>query len=155
MSIADLKTRLADVPGIENLSMGLEAGRIFLRWGSGFAASADAAASDHEIEVAIRNASRLPPVSLIPDKPAPAPVPAAKGTAMSNPASAGLTVKAMLENHARQMGEIQQAQLRILESTLARQRDTVANAVGAVAVKLDAQTDEFLAAIGQFANDLG
>jgi hypothetical protein len=74
---------------------------------------------------------------------------------MSNPASAGLTVKAMLENHATTMAEIQQAQLRILESTLARQRETVANAVGAVAMKLDAQTDEFLAAIGQFANDLG
>lgn len=155
MSIADLKTRLADVPGIESLSMSLEAGRMFLRWGSGFAASVDAAASDHDVEVAIRNAVKLPPVTLIPEKTAPAPVPAAKGTAMSNPASAGLTVKAMLENHARQMAEIQQAQMRILESTLARQRDTVANAVGAVAIKLDAQTDEFLAAVGQFTNDLG
>ena len=32
MSIADLKVRLADVPGIETLSMALEAGRIMLRW---------------------------------------------------------------------------------------------------------------------------
>jgi len=34
MSIADLKVRLADVPGIETLSMALEAGRIMKpgRW---------------------------------------------------------------------------------------------------------------------------
>ena len=34
MSIADLKMRLADVAGIETLSMALEAGRIVLRWGT-------------------------------------------------------------------------------------------------------------------------
>jgi len=38
MSIADLKTRLADVPGIGTLSMSLEAGRITLRWGASYSA---------------------------------------------------------------------------------------------------------------------
>ena len=46
MSIANLKMRLADVPGNENPSMALEAGRIMLRWGTGYSASVDAAASD-------------------------------------------------------------------------------------------------------------
>ena len=46
MSIADLKVRLADVQGVETLTMGLEAGRIMLRWGAGYSASVDAAASD-------------------------------------------------------------------------------------------------------------
>jgi hypothetical protein len=32
MSIHDLKTRMADVAGIEALTMGLEAGRILVRW---------------------------------------------------------------------------------------------------------------------------
>jgi hypothetical protein len=56
MSIADLKMRLTDVPGIETLSMALEAGRITLRWGTSYSASVDAAASDVDIEAAIRNA---------------------------------------------------------------------------------------------------
>ena len=44
MSIADLKVRLADIQGVETLTMGLEAGRIVLRWGAGYSASVDAAA---------------------------------------------------------------------------------------------------------------
>lgn len=92
MSIADLKMRLADVPGIENLSMALEAGRITVRWGAGYSASVDTAASDGEIESAVRNAIKLAPVSLIPDKPAaiPAPGPSTGVSSMSsNPAQAG------------------------------------------------------------------
>jgi len=37
------------------------------------------------------------------------------------------------------MGDIHQAKLRILESSLARQRETVAGAVGKVAEKIDGQ----------------
>ena len=158
MSIADLKVRLADVPGIETLSMALEAGRITVRWGAGHSASVDAAASDNEIEDAVRNAIKLAPVSLILDKPAaiPAPAPSTGVSSMSsNPASAGASVKALMEDHVRMMGDIHQAQLRILESSLARQRETVAGAVGKVAEKIDGQTEDFLAIMGQFANDLG
>lgn len=157
MSIADLKMRLADVPGIETLAMALEAGRIALRWGTSYSASVDAAASDADIEAAIREAIKLPPVSLIPDKPAriaPAP-PNGVSRMSSNPASAGASVKALMEDHVRIMGDIHQAQLRILESSLARQRETVAGTVGKVAEKIDGQTEDFLAIMGQFANDLG
>jgi phage terminase large subunit len=45
MSIHDLKTRMADVPGIEGLTIGLEAGRIVLRWDR-YSAAVDASASD-------------------------------------------------------------------------------------------------------------
>ena len=65
------------------------------------------------------------------------------------------SVKQMMEDHTRMMGEIQQAQLRILDATLARQRDTVAGAVGKIAQQIDGQTDEFLSALGQYSNDLG
>jgi hypothetical protein len=40
MSIADLKVRLGDVPGIQNLTIGLEGGKIMLRWGDGYLAAA-------------------------------------------------------------------------------------------------------------------
>jgi len=53
------------------------------------------------------------------------------------------------------MGDIHQAKLRILESSLARQRETVAGAVGKVAEKIDGQRKTSLAIMGQFANDLG
>jgi hypothetical protein len=42
-----------------------------------------------------------------------------------------------------------------LESSLARQRETVAGAVGKIAEKIDGRTEDFLAIMGQFANDLG
>jgi hypothetical protein len=50
ISIADLKVRSADVQGIETLTMGLEAGRIMLRWGAGYSASVDAAASPRRLQ---------------------------------------------------------------------------------------------------------
>jgi hypothetical protein len=157
MSIHDLKSRMSDVAGIETLTMGLEAGRIVLRW-DGYSAAVDASASDAECEAAVRNAIKLPPVSLIPDKPA-AVAASAPSTGVSkmstNPASTGASVKQIMEQHTSMMGEIQTAQLRILESTLARQRETVAGAVGKIAQQIDGQTDEFLSALGQFSNDLG
>jgi hypothetical protein len=156
MSIHDLKTRMADVAGIEALTMSLEAGRIVLRW-DGYSAAVDASASDAEIETAVRNAIKLPPVSLIPNKPAAIPAAASSNgvsTMSTNPASAGASVKQMMEDHSRMMGEIQQAQLLILEATLTRQRETVAGAVGRIAEKIEGQTDEFLSALGQFSNDL-
>ena len=157
MSIHDLKTRMADVAGIEALTMSLEAGRIVLRWGEGYSATVDASASDADCELAVRRAIQLLPLSVIPDKPAAmaAPAPSTGVSSMSNPASTGASVKQIMEDHVRMMGEIQAAQVRILEASLARQRETVAGAVGKVAEKIDGQTDDFLAIMGQFANDLG
>src|SRR4051794_30847444 len=87
MSIHDLKMRMADA-GIEALTMGLEAGRILLRW-NGYSAAVDASASDAEIEAAVRNAIKLPPVSLIPEKPPAIPAaapPNGVSTLSTNPA---------------------------------------------------------------------
>ncbi|CCE03488.1 hypothetical protein [Bradyrhizobium sp. STM 3809] len=63
MSIAGLKARLANVAGIESLSMELQGGRILLRWGA-YTASVDASASNAEIETAVRDAIKLPPLSM-------------------------------------------------------------------------------------------
>ncbi|WP_050384560.1 hypothetical protein [Bradyrhizobium pachyrhizi] len=146
---------MSDVPGIEALTMRVEAGRILLSWGA-YTAAVDASASDHEIETAIRNAIKLPPVSLIPDKPAPVVSPAApqeqSAMSASNPASVGQTVKALMDEHVRLMADIHAAQLEILRSNLADQRQTVAAGVGAFASTIAAQTDEFKSIMGQYTN---
>jgi hypothetical protein len=92
-------------------------------------------------------------VSLIPDKPA-AVAASAPSTGVSkmstNPASTGASVRQIMEQHTSMMGEIQAAQLRILESTLAPQRETVAGAaVGKIVQQIAVQTDEFLSALGR------
>lgn len=74
---------------------------------------------------------------------------------MTNPADAGQTVKAMMEDHVRLMGEIHAKQTELLRAALARQRDTVEHAVTSVAQTIETQTDDFMAIMGQFTNDLG
>jgi hypothetical protein len=59
MSIADLKTRLHDVPGIETLSMQMLAGQQNYNL-DGRVIQVDAAASDVEMEQAIRSAIATP-----------------------------------------------------------------------------------------------
>lgn len=73
---------------------------------------------------------------------------------MTNPADAGLTVKAMMEEHVRLMGEIHATQAQLLRTALQRQRDTVATAVTNVAQKIEGQTEDFLAIMGQFSNEI-
>jgi hypothetical protein len=98
MSVHDLKQRLADVPGIESLTMALEGGRILVRWGAGYSAAADASASDYEIEVAVRNAIKLPPVATIPDK---QPIPNAAPVASAPARTSGASTVSQLPNKPR------------------------------------------------------
>lgn len=63
--------------------------------------------------------------------------------------------KALMEDHHRLMGQIHQAQIELLKSSLARQRDTVTSAIGKVAQQIDSQTADFQAMLGQFTNDIG
>lgn len=145
MSIADLKARLADIPDIEGLTMELQGGRIVLRWGA-HVASADAAASDAEIESAMRAALALPPLAAIPARQTP--------TASPHPADVAGSIRDMMESHTRLLGEIHATNLARLQTALDRQRVAAASAVGAVSDKVDAQTDDFLAMIGQYTNAL-
>lgn len=73
----------------------------------------------------------------------------------TTPMSAGQTIKDLMTEHVRLMGEIHVAQAEQLRVSLERQRETVAGAVRNVAAKIDSQTDDFLAIMGQFTNDLG
>ena len=157
MSVADLKLRLADVPGIEGLSMGLEAGKIMLRWGS-HSAAVDAAASDADIETAIRNAIKLPPVDLIPDRPAPAPVSAqpsgSSSMSVTGASAAGQSLREMMEEHRKTLADLTGAHMDKMREGFAKQLQGV-NALGKLADKVQAEGDEFLALIGQDTNDLG
>ncbi|MHC2462103.1 hypothetical protein [Bradyrhizobium embrapense] len=88
MSIADLRSRMADVPGIDTLTLALSAGYQHLTWSNNtMSASVGAFASDQDIEDAIRNALRLPAVAPFPLK--------LKGTDMSVTGAkfAGLNLK--------------------------------------------------------------
>lgn len=154
MSVADLKARLADVPGIENLSMELQGGRILLRWGA-YTASVDASASNAEIEAAVRDAIKLPPLSMIPDKPA-APVVAPAAPAASpagHTGSVAQSVAQIMESHVRLMAEAHAANVARLQVSLQRQRDAL-QTVGNFADKIDGQTDDFLSVMGQYTNAL-
>jgi hypothetical protein len=98
------------------------------------------------------SATLIPPVTV---SPAAAPTLQPQSTpAMSSPANVGLTVKQMMEEPTRLMGDIHAAQLEILRATLDQQRTGVATAVGGVAAKIAAQTDEFNAIMGQFTNGI-
>lgn len=157
MSIADLRVRLGDVPGIQNLTMALEAGRIMLRWGDGFAASASAAASDAEIEAVVRAAAKLPPVTLIPDKPAPAapaaaPIAQEGRTVSANPADAMAALDASMADHVRRMQDLIDGQVRMIEAKQDRQRQTVEKHLTAFGDRLDEQTDAFEAIMSRYTN---
>lgn len=86
VSVADLKGRLSDVPGIENLTMQILLGRQVFGF-NGLIAAVDPMATDQEIETAIRDANAtlypspghsttpLPIVNLTEPKPMSAPSP--------------------------------------------------------------------------------
>lgn len=161
MSVADLKLRMADVPGIETLSMGIEVGRIVLRWyalGSPYSAALDVTSSDGEIEAAVRNAMKLPPVDLIPDRPAPAPVPAQPSgvstMSVTGAAAAGQSLREMMEEHRKTLADLTGAHMDKMREGFAKQLQGV-QALGKLADKVHAEGDEFLSLIGQYTNDLG
>lgn len=157
MSIADLKTRLADVPGISDLVMNFEGGRILLRWGAGsssYSATVSNGASDAEVEAAIRAAIKLPPVALIPDKPAAAGVqPQGGAMSVTGAGAAGQSLRELMEGHRRTLEDLTAAHMDKMREGFAKQLQGV-QALGRLADKVHAEGDEFLALIGQYTNDL-
>jgi hypothetical protein len=91
MSIADLKTRLHDVPGIETLTMTMPAGRQNYNL-NGRMIALDASASDFEVEQAIRASLASPAIAQMlagtPVPPAPAIAAAPANSAPASPAAA-------------------------------------------------------------------
>ena len=63
--------------------------------------------------------------------------------------------KSLMDEHKQLLSQIGQAQLEQMRATLAKQRDAVSAAGGKMVEKIDGQTADFLAMLGQFSNDLG
>lgn len=175
MGIADFKHRMRDVPGIESLTMTMQGGQQIYAF-AGREVTFDAAAPDSQVEAGIRAAVASPALvqmaaggpidaaaaavalhpsisaSLLPQVKAMADTPAAH--AAPSPTDAAHTVKGMLEQHVKLMGDIHAAQVALLDTALQRQRQTVSTAVGNVATKINSQTDDFMSIMGQFTNSL-
>jgi hypothetical protein len=179
VSMADLKSRMHDVPGASGMTMNMDAGQmIYTISGRDFAF--DAAASDAAIESTIRaglamvpapqtadaapatapapSSPVLPAPSVVAPTPTPAvPVvaPAVSAVSSTAPVVAAHTVKDMMSQHMAVMSQIHDAQVQLLGLELQKQRDMVAGAIGNVTAKIKAQSDDFAAVMGQFTNMLG
>ena len=144
MSIADLKNRMSDVPGIEGLTMRPKTGAIsawcFLTIGDHVAAT-EADTSDQEIETAIRRALRLPSVALIPDK--------SKGTPMSV-TGAGYA-GGSLSQRLRAIRQKVEAGSAKMDGALSKM-EQAADAHNQLADTVEGEADALLAEIGQFTN---
>lgn len=162
MSVQDLKQRFASVPGIENLSVRFEGSSQVLSLGGPFI-TVPIGAADDMIEAAIRNLppprASVPQNTLTPAVASPPIVPSAAQPVPApgsvNPAAAHLNVKDILLGHSGRMASVMDAQLALLQSIADNQVNTVVAGIGSVAKKLESQTDEFKAMMGQFTNDLG
>lgn len=140
MSIADLKLRLADVPGIETLSLTLIGGRSCYGF-AGKIAAVDPLASDQEIEDAIRNAARLPSIAMIPDKPKEAPM-----TVTGAGYAAG-----SLSSKLRAIRDKISAGSSKMDAALEKM-DQAAEAHNSLADTVAGEADALLAELGQFTN---
>lgn len=141
MSLFDLKSRMADIPGIEGLTMQLANGRGVFTLGN-VIGSVGAFASDQEIEDAIRAAIRLPAVPLI-DQPKDTPM------SITGAAHVGSSLKDMIEQRKRAMADGHAK----LQTAFAKM-DQATAALNSVGDKVAAEADDLLASVGQFTNEL-
>jgi hypothetical protein len=141
MSLFDLKSRMADIPGIEGLTMQLANGRQVFTIGN-VVGSVGAFAADQEIEDAIRAAIRLPAVPLI-DQPKDAPM------SITGAAHVSTSLKDMLAQRKQAMADGHAK----LQGAFAKM-DQATAALNSVGDKVAAEADDLLASVGQFTNEL-
>jgi hypothetical protein len=143
MSVNDLKSRMADIPGIDGLTMHLANGRQVFTLGN-IVGSVGAFASDQEIEDAIRAAIKLPSVGIVPMQ--------SKETAMSitGAAHVSTSLKDMLAQRKQAMADGHAK----LQDAFAKM-DQATAALNSVGDKVAAEADDLLASVGQFTNSLG
>ena len=147
MSIAELRSRMADVPGIDGLSMQLLGGRQCFSWGSGMLVAVDPLASDQEIETAIRNASRLPSVSMIPDKEPVMTAPALGSFAASIRAMMDEARAGVAQARADGLAKVSEA-----VGKLAEAKTATAQVAASMAKTIEDEAASVLAELGQISN---
>jgi hypothetical protein len=160
MSIADLKMRLADVPGIESLTMTEIGGRKVFGF-NGMIAAVDPMATDQEIDTAIRNAadlvkfgrsSRLPTVSLIPEPRKAEPMNAPK------PGSFAAGLKAMMNEAREGVAQAQRDGIAMVGEAVGKLNDAktaTVHVAGKMASAIEGEAADVMAELGQISNDLG
>lgn len=162
MSVADLKARLADVPGIETLTAQLLGGRLVFGF-NGLIAAVDPLADDQEIEDAIRHAADLakfgrnpvektplPPVGLMPAQTLGG-SPMSSGTGASH---ASLKLKDLMNLHKERIAALLDDGMAKVQAGFDKQLQG-ATALGKLGDKVNAEGDDILSTVGQFTNDLG
>jgi hypothetical protein len=149
MSIADLRNRMQDIPGIDWLTMQLAGGRQVFTIGDGHVATG-AFASDDEIETAIRNAVRLPTVPLI----------ATEAITMTTPApgSFAASIRAMMDEARHGVAQARADGLaKVTEAVgkLTEAKTATAHVAASMAKTIEDEAASVLAELGQISNDLG
>jgi|SRR5581483_552595 len=149
MSIAELRNRMSDIPGIDGLTMQLLGGRQCFSWGSGMLVAVDPMATDQEIETAIRNASRLPSVALIPDKP--------EAASMTTPApgSFAASIRAMMDEARQGIAQARADGLaKVSEAVgkLTEAKTATAQVAASMAKTIEDEAASVLAELGQISN---
>lgn len=163
---AAVKARLADVPGIDGMSVSNIAGR--MQFGmDGKIAAVDENASDAEIDAAIRATfggktvtdttitTAAPAAAATPVPAAPSPVTAVPKTPalpsnVTGAAHVGTTLKDMLTQRKSAMIAAHEK----LSANFAK-LDVATEALNTVADNVGGEADDLMATLGQFTNDLG
>lgn len=163
MSVADLKARLADVPGIETLTQQLLGGRLVFGF-NGMIASTDPLATDQEIDDAIRDAADMAKFGRMPAEKTPLPpvglMPAPTSTEtkpMSNPApgsfAAGL--RAMMDEARSGIAQARAdglAQVGEAVKKLGEAKVATAQVAGTMARTIEDEAASVMAELGQISN---
>ncbi len=163
MSIGDLKSRLADVPGIEGLTMQLAMGRQIFGL-NGKLIGVDANADDAEIERAIRAAIASDAIAQIIPSPSAALLPSLtqsepQGKSMAAPTGGfAASIKAMLEEaragvekaKADGMAKVGEAVTKLNQAQAA-----TAHVAGSMAKTIEDEASAVMSELGQISNDLG
>lgn len=153
MSIEHLKSRLRDVPGIQNLTMQSLVGRNIYGW-SGLIAAVDPNASDAEIETAIRNAAAmtestpLPAVNLTERKPM---------TTTPAPGSFAASIRAMMDEARAGVAQARTDGLAKVSGAIGQMNDAkvaIAKVSSSMAQTIENEAAEVLSELGQISNDL-
>lgn len=181
MSIENLKTRLRDVSGIQDLTMTMLAGRQNYGF-AGKLVSVDAGASEADVEKAIRDAAQssalaqLPagvPASagtVLPPMAVPAPNSAAlipsvglapatqKGPSMTAPGSFAASIKAMLDDARAGVAKAREdglAKVGEAVKKLGVAKDATVHVAGTMAKTIEEEAASVMSELGQISNDLG
>lgn len=173
MSLASLKVRMADISGIEKLSMELLAGRQNYSLG-GRLISVDSAASDADVERAVRASLSSPAIAQLPAG-TPAGAQAAPSASLlpavnpqlrqeSKPMTTAGTggfaasIKAMMNDALAGMAQAQVEGLARIQHSVGKLNEAktaTMQVAESMAKSIDDQTAAVLSELGQISNDLG